>query len=110
MRNRKPHPFPLEVRVENTNHCNASCVICPREKMTRPKGFMSIDLFRRIVDECTNHHIKEMHLQGFGEPFLDKDIFDRIRYAKERNIGRTFLVTNGSLLQKIRVKKSFNRS
>ena len=98
MINRKPHPFPLEVRVENTNHCNASCVICPREKMTRPKGFMSLDLFRRIVDECTNHHIKEMHLQGFGEPFLDKDIFDRIRYAKERNIGSTFLVTNGSLL------------
>ena len=25
-----------EVRIENTNACNARCVICPREKMTRP--------------------------------------------------------------------------
>jgi len=36
------HP---EVRIETTNHCNAACVMCPREKMTRPKTTMSIDHF-----------------------------------------------------------------
>lgn len=91
-------PFPLEVRVENTNHCNASCYMCPREKLTREKGFMPLDLFKKIVDECADNRIREMHLQGFGEPFLDKNIFHRIRYAKEKEIRSTLLVTNGSLL------------
>ena len=92
-------PFPLEVRVENTNHCNASCYICPREKLSREKGIMSLELFKKIVDECAANRVKEMHLQGFGEPFLDKNIFHRIRYAKEKGIKSTILVTNGSLLK-----------
>lgn len=91
-------PFPLEVRVENTNNCNASCYICPREKLTRKKGFMPLDLFRKIVDECAANRIREMHLQGFGEPFLDRNIFERIRYAKDKGVKSTILVTNGSLL------------
>jgi radical SAM protein with 4Fe4S-binding SPASM domain len=59
---------------------------------------MSLDLFKKIVDECADNQVREMHLQGFGEPFLDKNIFHRIRYAKEKGIRSTILVTNGSLL------------
>ena len=40
-----------EVRIETTNACNAACVMCPREKMDRLEGAMSMDLFRRIVSE-----------------------------------------------------------
>ena len=67
--------------------------MCPREKMTRPKGTMSLDLFKRIAEECAREKIQEIHLQGFGEPFLDEDIFERIDYSKEQNIKSTLLVT-----------------
>lgn len=90
--------FPLEVRLENTNHCNANCRMCPREKMTRPKGFMSLELFKRLADECATDGTKEMHLEGFGEPLLDKHILEKIRYAKKAGIKKTLIVTNASLL------------
>lgn len=91
-------PFPKQVRIENTNLCNARCTICPREKLTRPKGTMGMELFRKIIDECAANGVNEVHLEGFGEPFLDKNIFEKIRYAKELGIPHTFLVTNASLL------------
>ena len=91
-------PYPKEVRIENTNHCNARCEMCPRERMTRPRGNMDYDLFKSIIDQCAAHGVKEIHLQGFGEPLLDERIFDRIKYAKEAGIPDTFMVTNASLL------------
>jgi len=54
--------FPLEARVENTNLCNASCVICPHGRMTRPKGVMAVDQFKTIVDECGFRTVWSMHL------------------------------------------------
>lgn len=89
---------PIQVRVENTNHCNAKCVICPREKLSRPRGYMDMALFRSIVDQCVENDVKEMHLQGFGEPFLDKKIFDRTAYAKKKGIEDTLIVTNASFI------------
>ena len=97
-------PFPKQVRIENTNLCNARCTICPREKLTRRKGVMGLDLFRKIIAECAAGGVEEVHLEGFGEPFLDKEIFEKIRCAKERGIPRTFLVTNASLLTEERAK------
>lgn len=91
---------PLEVRIENTNHCNASCTMCPREKITRAEGFMSLELFKRLANECAAGGTKEMHLEGFGEPLLDKQIVEKIRYAKKVGIKKTLIVTNASLLNK----------
>ncbi len=90
--------FPLEVRIENTNLCNAVCTICPREQLTRPKGTMDYEFFCSIVDQLVEGGTRELHLQGYGEPFLDRDILRKISYAKKRGISFTFMVTNGSLL------------
>ena len=90
--------FPLEVRIENTNLCNAVCTICPREQLTRAKGTMDYEFFCKIVDQLAEGGTKELHLQGYGEPFLDRDIIDKIRYAKGKGIPFTFMVTNASLL------------
>ncbi len=94
----KVAPFPKQVRIENTNLCNARCTICPREKLTRRRGTMGLPLYRRIIEECAARGVEEVHLEGFGEPFLDRDIIEKIRFAKERGIPRTLLVTNASLL------------
>ena len=49
----KLYDFPPEVWIENTNHCNASCVMCPRESHFREKGIMNIDLYKKIIQELS---------------------------------------------------------
>lgn len=61
---------------------------------------MDFGLFKKIIDECSDYQnlIREVHLHGFGEPLLDSLIFDKIKYAKERGIKKTYFVTTASLL------------
>ena len=93
-----PLSFPKQVRIENTNYCNAECTMCPREQLSRAMGTMQLDFFKKIVEQLKEGGTEELHLQGYGEPFLDKTIIDKIRAAKEAGIPYTFMVTNASLL------------
>ena len=92
-------PFPMTVRIETTNHCNAACTFCPRESIGRPKGFMSEDLFRKIVDECATEGTSVLHLHNFGEPLMDKQLPERIAYAKTKGIARVKIYCNGAFLK-----------
>jgi MoaA/NifB/PqqE/SkfB family radical SAM enzyme len=93
------HPLPAAILIENTNHCNAQCVMCPREKLTRKRGFMAFGLFEKIIREVSGKGRKPVvHLHGFGEPLLDESLPERIRLAKTCGIQHTYLVTNASLL------------
>ncbi|MDZ7667473.1 MAG: hypothetical protein U5K27_19450, partial [Desulfotignum sp.] len=38
---RRNFPLPAVIMIENTNHCNAHCVMCPRETLTRKRGVMA---------------------------------------------------------------------
>ncbi len=92
--------FPVQIRIENTINCNASCTICPREKLTRPQGTMSFENFCTILDQCDPDKLKDLHLQGFGEPLLDNDFVKKIIYARKKLPNtRLFFVTNASLLK-----------
>ena len=85
-----------EVRIETTNICNATCIMCPREKMDRLEGIMDMDLFKRIVDECKALGATSVFLGGFGEPLMDTLIVDRVRYVKQKGLFCNF-ISNGSL-------------
>lgn len=92
------YSFPRQVRIENTNLCNARCTMCPREQLKRALGTMDLDLFSGIVKQLVTGGARELHLQGYGEPFIDKTIIEKIRVAKAAGIPYTFMVTNASLL------------
>ena len=92
-------PLPTVLMIENTNHCNAECVMCPRDTLSRKRGFMDFGLFEKIIKEASSEKRKPItHLHGFGEPLLDKRLPDRIQLATEYGITRTYLVSNASLL------------
>jgi len=92
-------PLPSVLMIENTNHCNAECVMCPRDTLSRPRGFMDFGLFEKIIGDVSGAKRKPItHLHGFGEPLLDKRLPDRIRLAKTQGIRRTYIVSNASLL------------
>jgi len=92
-------PLPTVLMIENTNLCNAECVMCPRDTLSRKRGFMDFGLFEKIIKEASSESRKPVtHLHGFGEPLLDKLLPDKIRLAKEYGITRTYIVSNASRL------------
>jgi hypothetical protein len=92
-------PLPFVLMIENTNHCNAECVMCPRDTLSRKRGFMDFGLFEKIIKEvCSVRRKPVTHLHGFGEPLLDRLLAERIQLAKTCGIKRTYIVTNASLL------------
>ena len=65
--------LPEIVQIESTNICNAKCVFCPRDDMHRAAGrSWSIELFKKIVDECAELGITHVRMHNYGEPFLDR--------------------------------------
>lgn len=94
------YDFPPEVWIENTNCCNARCVMCPRDKHTRPLDFMDFSLFERLIKEIAKFKdmVKRVHMHNYGEPLLDRELPRRIKLAKDYGIRHVYFVTNASLL------------
>ena len=96
-RDRAPS-MPEIVQIESTNICNAKCVFCPRDEMHRRQGIMSVELFRKIVDECVELGITHVRMHNYGEAFIDKQLVDKVRYAKQKGIQEVGVISNGSLI------------
>lgn len=47
--------FPNRITVELTNQCNVSCTFCPRQSVDMKIGFMSMELYKKIIDEASDH-------------------------------------------------------
>ena len=84
-RDRAPR-MPEIVQIESTNICNAKCVFCPRDDMHRRQGIMTVELFRKIVDECVELGITHVRMHNYGEAFIDKKLVEKVRYAKQQGI------------------------
>ncbi len=88
---------PRTLHLENTNHCNAACIMCPNQTMNRVKAFMSDDIYRRAISEASNFGIKTISIISIGEPFMDRKLVPRIQEAKRLGLD-VVTSTNGSLL------------
>jgi sulfatase maturation enzyme AslB (radical SAM superfamily) len=91
-------PLPEIVQIESTNICNAKCVFCPRDDMHRKQGVMDMALFEKIVDECAALGIEHVRMHNYGEPFVDRSLVEKVRYAKQRGIPQVGMISNGSLV------------
>jgi len=79
--------YPYHLTIDPGNICNLHCVLCPtgRNKQGRSKGFMSFKNFKKIINELGSFIII-LDLYNWGEPLLNKDIFQMISYARKRHI------------------------
>lgn len=85
--------YPLLLDIETTNKCNLKCVFCNRQLMTRSLGEMSVPLFKTIADKAANK-VRGLRFSGWGEPFLNKGIYEMFAYAKEQGF-LVHVTTNG---------------
>ncbi len=105
------------LQIETTNICQAKCVFCQHNNFTE-FGTMTDELYNKIVIEAS---LALPNLQTFipmltGEPFCDKKIIQRIKFASAHLPQVTIqLYTNGSLLtfeilQQLKDVPNFNLS
>jgi len=92
------------ISIEPSNICNAKCIMCPYQKMTRKKEIMPIGFFKKIVNNCLLYGIKDFNLNFYNEPFLDPFIFERIKYLKSNGV-RVQLFSNGSIIDDEKIKR-----
>jgi MoaA/NifB/PqqE/SkfB family radical SAM enzyme len=97
-------PLPTYIQLEPVGQCNLRCQMCPIQFRTDgpphgPPAFMDFAMFERIIDDLPT--LRELHLQGLGEPMMHPRFFDMVRYAKARGITVS-TNTNGTLLNERR--------
>jgi MoaA/NifB/PqqE/SkfB family radical SAM enzyme len=90
---------PAEVNIETIPICNARCIMCPIDRLTRPKKAMDLDLFKKIIDECLAAGVKSIRLHNYGEPLLTPQFDQMLHYIRQRSARvNVQFATNGSLL------------
>jgi radical SAM protein with 4Fe4S-binding SPASM domain len=93
----RPLGWPTHLQIEPTTYCNLRCLLCPvNTGLNRPRGHMDLKVFQKVVDEM-GEYVFFILLWDWGEPFLNPQIYEMIRYASERGI-KLVSSTNGHLL------------
>lgn len=88
------------IQIEPTTRCNFTCAFCSGRHMEQLD--LDFDTYKAVIDQIDG--IKYIELQGEGEPFLHTEIYDMIRYAKNKNI-QISSITNGSLFNPANIEK-----
>ncbi len=75
----RPWGWPTHMMFEPSNHCNLACTICPvTDGMDRPRGHMSPDLFKRVIESAPavrpvlSLHACAVDIYGNGQKNNDK--------------------------------------
>lgn len=84
------------VYLEVTDSCNLSCLYCYAETNSKARRKLKTGDIFDLIDELANLGVLKIIFTG-GEPLLHENIFEILRYTKDKKIGFK-LFTNGSLL------------
>lgn len=95
--------YPLHLDIAITNVCNLECTFCARtvrveEGKWRKSEHMSLDLFKKIIDEAVELGTYSINLNLLNEPLIHPKLIEMIRYAKEKGIIDVFFHSHGGLL------------
>lgn len=96
--------FPSIISIENNLHCNGKCKFCIRDKITRPKGIMSLDLARRIAEQLTSD--TQVIINSWNEPLMTGNFEEMLDIFSSSDI---MFYTNGSLLHKRNIFKAIDK-
>lgn len=83
--------YPYKITFDPGNICNLRCPGChtgiKHPEMIKP-AFMHLDKFKLMFDKVKDYTFS-IALYNWGEPFLNKQIFDIISYTSEQKVGST---------------------
>jgi radical SAM protein with 4Fe4S-binding SPASM domain len=90
-------PSFIYAQFEPVGQCNLRCQMCPLQFRRDgpphgPPAFMKFEVFTRLLDQMPD--LRELHLQGLGEPMMHPRFADMVAHATRRGIRVT---TNSNL-------------
>ena len=100
----------ITVQIQTIDACNARCIMCPYKSIEHTGKAIDDDLFVRIVDQIAEQvdtglvvELVEIHLFFQNEPLLDRKLFQRANYIREKlPLSCIIIITNGLLLPKLK--------
>ena len=100
------------VQIQTIDACNARCIMCPHKSIKHTGKAIDDDLFVRIVDQVVEQvgtglvtETVKVNLFFQNEPLLDRKLFQRANYIREKlPLSYIIIITNGLLLPKLRQK------
>ena len=80
--------FPYYLVIDISSTCNLRCPLCQTglKKNIKRKNLISLENYIKIVEPVKNY-VFQIFLYNWGEPFLNKDIYDIIAYNSRNNIA-----------------------
>ncbi len=94
----KIETFPSRIVLELTPLCNLSCPMCPRHYIKEADGYMSGELFKKLIDEIESENKQAIVLPFWrGESCLHPNFPELLHYALDKGI-RIHLSTNGHFM------------
>jgi len=79
--------------------------MCYNKHMKRKQGYMSEEIFKKVIDQAVGLGIENVGLYTTGESFLHPKIFEFISYVKDKGIKYVYITTNGIPLDKEKIQK-----
>ena len=74
--------------------CPNNCKFCSSESSIACNHIVTLDMFKKTIDTCVSKYgVESISLSG-GEPFLHPDLFDIVKYCKDKGIHTT-IYTSG---------------
>ncbi|MFA5388599.1 MAG: SPASM domain-containing protein [Candidatus Omnitrophota bacterium] len=92
--NKHKYTFPSYLQLEPTSRCNMKCRNCTRDVLSA-SGDMEFNDFIKVVGQFP--FLKEVKLQGLGEPLLNASLFKMAEHLKKKNIT-TYIASNATLI------------
>lgn len=79
--------LPVSISFEPTTSCNLRCPECPSglRQFSRPTGMLKKDFFTETIDDL-HKHLLYLIFYFQGEPYLNTDFLDMVKYASEKGI------------------------
>ena len=96
---------PLQISIAFPRQkCNLNCLYCYTSEFKEQEKTISISKILELFNEAKNIGIKNLLIPGYGEPFLNKEIWPMLDEAKKLGIYTT-IFTNGGTLDKEQIEK-----
>ncbi len=94
---------PLHLDIEASSLCNLRCTFCDKLPLLQKHqlGNLTFDTFKKVMDQFSpesNRRLWGLKLSYRGEPLINKDLPQMVKYAKERGVLDVYFNTNGMLL------------
>jgi radical SAM protein with 4Fe4S-binding SPASM domain len=100
--------FPKKINIDVSSICNYRCIMCPQKSENIEQTNMTRAIFYKIIDDISKSETEEIQLHFRGEPLINPDLVDFIKYTKSKTNAIVGFSTNCSLLNKTKIEELCN--